>query len=83
MTHLYELTAQSRELQTLAETSDEEMAEAIRDTFEAHHRVGITDDALEAAVDLSIRYISNRFLPDKAIAYRRSELGRLQRCITN
>jgi len=39
----------------------------LRDTFEAHHRVQITDEALEASVDLSIRYISNRFLPDKAI----------------
>ncbi len=39
----------------------------LRDTFEAHHRVRIEDDAIAAAVDLSIRYISNRFLPDKAI----------------
>ncbi|MEM7165203.1 MAG: ATP-dependent Clp protease ATP-binding subunit [Planctomycetota bacterium] len=39
----------------------------LRDTFEAHHRVRIKDCAIEAAVDLSIRYISNRFLPDKAI----------------
>ena len=39
----------------------------LRDTFEAHHRVTISDEALEAAVDFSIRYISNRFLPDKAI----------------
>ena len=39
----------------------------LRDTFEAHHRVRISDGALESAVDLAIRYISNRFLPDKAI----------------
>ncbi|MFQ5655007.1 MAG: ATP-dependent Clp protease ATP-binding subunit [Planctomycetota bacterium] len=39
----------------------------LRDTFEAHHRVRITDGAIDAAVDLAIRYISNRFLPDKAI----------------
>ncbi|MCI0651928.1 MAG: ATP-dependent Clp protease ATP-binding subunit [Planctomycetes bacterium] len=39
----------------------------LRDRFEAHHRVRIEDDAIDAAVDLSIRYISNRFLPDKSI----------------
>ena len=44
-----------------------EILTGLRDTFEAHHRVQITDEALEASVDMSIRYISNRFLPDKAI----------------
>jgi ATP-dependent Clp protease ATP-binding subunit ClpC len=39
----------------------------LRDRYEAHHRVQITDAALEAAVELSERYISGRFLPDKAI----------------
>ncbi|ALC83305.1 MULTISPECIES: ATP-dependent protease ATP-binding subunit ClpC [Bacillus] len=39
----------------------------LRDRYEAHHRVSITDDAIEAAVKLSDRYISDRFLPDKAI----------------
>jgi ATP-dependent Clp protease ATP-binding subunit ClpC len=39
----------------------------LRDRYEAHHRVHITDDALEAAVRLSDRYVSDRFLPDKAI----------------
>ncbi|ARK28485.1 ATP-dependent protease ATP-binding subunit ClpC [Halalkalibacter krulwichiae] len=39
----------------------------LRDRYEAHHRVTITDDAIEAAVKLSDRYISDRFLPDKAI----------------
>ncbi len=39
----------------------------LRDRYEAHHRVAITDEALEAAVRLSDRYISDRFLPDKAI----------------
>ncbi len=39
----------------------------LRDGFEAHHRIRITDDAIQAAVDLSSRYISGRFLPDKAI----------------
>jgi len=39
----------------------------LRDRYEAHHRVAFTDEALEAAVELSTRYINNRFLPDKAI----------------
>ena len=39
----------------------------LRDRYEAHHRVRITDEALEAAVRLSARYISDRYLPDKAI----------------
>ncbi|EAE5629406.1 ATP-dependent Clp protease ATP-binding subunit [Listeria monocytogenes] len=39
----------------------------LRDRYEAHHRVAITDEAHEAAVRLSDRYISDRFLPDKAI----------------
>jgi len=39
----------------------------LRDRYEAHHRVKITDEAVEAAVKMSNRYISDRFLPDKAI----------------
>ncbi|EKN62692.1 ATP-dependent protease ATP-binding subunit ClpC [Schinkia azotoformans] len=39
----------------------------LRDRYEAHHRVSITDEAIEEAVKLSARYISDRFLPDKAI----------------
>lgn len=39
----------------------------LRDRYEAHHRVSITDEAIEQAVKLSDRYISDRFLPDKAI----------------
>jgi len=39
----------------------------LRDKYEAHHKVKITDEALEAAVSFSDRYISDRFLPDKAI----------------
>ncbi len=39
----------------------------IRDKYEAHHKVTITDEALEAAAKLSARYITDRFLPDKAI----------------
>lgn len=41
--------------------------EGLRDKYEAHHRVKITDEALEAAAKLSDRYITDRFLPDKAI----------------
>ncbi|MBQ2613838.1 MAG: ATP-dependent Clp protease ATP-binding subunit [Clostridia bacterium] len=55
---------------TLNEPSEEEsilILQGIRDKYEAHHRVKITDDAIQAAVRLSVRYISDRFLPDKAI----------------
>src|SRR5438128_561574 len=44
-----------------------EMLQTVRGNYEAHHRVEITDDAVEAAVKLSDRYINDRFLPDKAI----------------
>lgn len=39
----------------------------LRDSYEAHHKVKITDEALEAAVKMSSRYINDRYLPDKAI----------------
>ena len=39
----------------------------IRDKYEAHHKVKITDDAINAAVELSSRYLNDRYLPDKAI----------------
>ena len=39
----------------------------LKDKYEAHHKVKITDEAIKAAVDLSERYINDRFLPDKAI----------------
>jgi ATP-dependent Clp protease ATP-binding subunit ClpC len=44
-----------------------EILRGLRDRYEAHHRVQITDDALEASVELSDRYITGRCLPDKAI----------------
>ncbi len=44
-----------------------EILKGIRDKYEAHHRVTITDEAIEAAVKMSVRYIPDRFLPDKAI----------------
>ncbi|GAB4291300.1 MAG: ATP-dependent Clp protease ATP-binding subunit [Coriobacteriia bacterium] len=44
-----------------------EILKGLRDRYEAHHRVSITDEAVDAAATLSDRYISDRFLPDKAI----------------
>jgi ATP-dependent Clp protease ATP-binding subunit ClpC len=44
-----------------------EILKGLRDKYEAHHKTRYTDEALEAAVDLSERYITNRFLPDKAV----------------
>ena len=44
-----------------------EILKGIRDKYEAHHNVKITDEAIQTAVDLSIRYVNDRFLPDKAI----------------
>ncbi|WP_418486517.1 ATP-dependent Clp protease ATP-binding subunit [Dysosmobacter sp.] len=55
---------------TVGEPSPEatlEILKGLRDKYEAHHRLTITDGALEAAVALSRRYINDRFLPDKAI----------------
>ncbi|GEN46879.1 ATP-dependent protease ATP-binding subunit ClpC [Alkalibacillus haloalkaliphilus] len=45
----------------------QQILEGLRDRYEAHHRVTISDDAIESAVRLSDRYITDRFLPDKAI----------------
>ena len=44
-----------------------QILKGIRDKYEAHHNVKITDEAIEEAVKLSIRYVTDRFLPDKAI----------------
>ncbi len=44
-----------------------QILDGLRDRYEAHHRVTITDEAIEAAATLSDRYITDRFLPDKAI----------------
>ena len=55
---------------TVNEPSEKEtiqILKGIRDKYEAHHNVKITDEAIEAAVKLSIRYVNDRFLPDKAI----------------
>ena len=55
---------------TVGEPSQEaslEILKGLREKYEQHHKLQITDEALEAAVSLSSRYINDRFLPDKAI----------------
>lgn len=55
---------------TVGEPSEDEAIEilkGIRDKYEAHHKVKITDEAIIAAVKMSVRYIGDRYLPDKAI----------------
>ena len=55
---------------TIAEPNQKDtikILKGIRDKYEAHHGVKITDEAIEAAVKMSTRYINDRFLPDKAI----------------
>ncbi len=55
---------------TVAEPSEEDailILKGLKDKYEAHHKVNITDEAVNAAVKLSSRYINDRFLPDKAI----------------
>ena len=55
---------------TIEEPTQEESIEilkGLRDRYEEHHKLKITDEALETAVNLSSRYINDRFLPDKAI----------------
>ena len=55
---------------TVAEPTPEtaiEILKGLRDKYEAHHKLAITDEAIESAVRLSVRYINDRFLPDKAI----------------
>ncbi len=70
--HIEKDSALERRFQpvTVGEPSKEEAMEilkGLRDKYEAHHRVKITDEALQAAVNLSDRYITDRYLPDKAI----------------
>lgn len=55
---------------TVNEPTEEEtikILKGLRDKYEAHHNVKITDEAIKSAVELSTRYINDRFLPDKAI----------------
>ena len=70
--HLEKDSALERRFQpiTVGEPNEEQalrIMEGLRDRYEAHHQVHFTDEALQAAVTLSDRYIQDRFLPDKAI----------------
>ncbi len=70
--HIEKDSALERRFQPImvGEPSEEEAVEilkGLRDRYEAHHKVTITDEALVAAVKLGSRYISDRFLPDKAV----------------
>lgn len=70
--HIEKDTALERRFQPVlvGEPSEEEtvaILKGLKDRYEAHHKVEITDEAIEAAVLLSARYITDRFLPDKAI----------------
>ena len=70
--HIEKDAALERRLQPVYvdEPSEEdtvEMLRALRPRYEAHHKIQITDAALEAAAQLSHRYISDRYLPDKAV----------------
>ncbi len=70
--HIEKDTALERRFQpvVVGEPTAEEavlILKGLRDKYEAHHKVKITDAAMEAAVKLSVRYIADRFLPDKAI----------------
>ncbi|MBQ3182323.1 MAG: ATP-dependent Clp protease ATP-binding subunit [Clostridia bacterium] len=70
--HIEKDSALERRFQpvNVGEPTEEEaiaILKGLRDKYEAHHKVRITDDAIEAAVKLSVRYIADRYLPDKAI----------------
>ena len=70
--HIEKDSALERRFQSvmIGEPSQDEAVEilrGLRDKYEAHHGLSITDEALEAAVNLSSRYIPDRYLPDKAI----------------
>lgn len=70
--HIEKDSALERRFQPVmvAEPSREESIQillGLRDKYEAHHKVKISDDAIRAAVELSTRYITDRFLPDKAL----------------
>ncbi len=60
-----------------------EILSGLRDRYEAHHKVKITDEAIKAATELSDRYITNRFLPDKAIDLIDQAAARVRISITS
>ena len=87
--HIEKDTALERRFQpvTVGEPTAEEALSilyGLRDKYEAHHKVRITDEALAAAVKLSDRYISDRFLPDKAVDLMDEAASRvrIQACTT-
>src|SRR5207245_4468340 len=61
-----------------------EILRGIKDRYEAHHKLEITDEAIKAAAELAARYIPDRFLPDKAIDLidEASSRVRMQRAVT-
>ncbi len=70
--HIEKDSALERRFQSVnvPEPSEDEAVQilmGVRDKYEAHHKVKITDEAIEAAVNLSVRFITDRFLPDKAL----------------
>ncbi|MBE6643162.1 MAG: ATP-dependent Clp protease ATP-binding subunit [Ruminococcaceae bacterium] len=70
--HIEKDSALERRFQsvTVGEPTKEEailILKGLRDKYESHHKVKITDESIEAAVNLSTRYINDRYLPDKAI----------------
>ncbi|MBR6514374.1 MAG: ATP-dependent Clp protease ATP-binding subunit [Clostridia bacterium] len=70
--HIEKDSALERRFQpvTVGEPTVEEaiiILKGLRDKYESHHKVRITDEAIEASVKLSVRYIADRYLPDKAI----------------
>ena len=70
--HIEKDTALERRFQpiTIGEPTREEtlqILKGLRDKYEAHHKIKISDEALEASIELSERYIVDRFMPDKAI----------------
>lgn len=70
----------------IGEPSEEEtvlILKGIRDKYEAHHKVKISDEAISACVAMSVRYINDRFLPDKAIDLIDEACSRVRlRCFT-
>lgn len=68
---------------TVEEPTEEETLEilkGLRPYYERHHKVAIQDEALEAAVKMSVRYINDRFLPDKAIDIIDEAASKVQLC---
>ncbi len=69
----------------VGEPSEEDailILKGIRENYEQHHKVKITDEAIESAVKLSARYISDRFLPDKAIDLIDEASSKLRLCVS-